>query len=329
MKSAQLRRRAGMAAESEIHVVAAAIFDHAGRVLVTRRPDSAHQGGLWEFPGGKLEAGEDRYHGLRRELDEELGIDLTHARPLLRVRHEYADRSVLLDVWKVEGFSGLPHGREGQPLQWVEPDALADLDMPAADGPIVSAIRLPDRYLISGHFHGQQDFRRRLQTALDHGVRLVQLRAKGLGDREFRGLVQAALPLCRARGAALLLNAPPAVMLESGADGVHLSAAELMNATERPLSKRFWVGASCHDERELRHAAAIDVDFAVLSPIAPTASHPEAVPLGWERAQTLLDGVAIPVFLLGGLGPDALPQAWACGAQGVAGIRAFWGADLP
>lgn len=315
--------------ESAVHVVAAAVYDPDGRVLVAKRPDHAHQGGLWEFPGGKLEPGEDRVEGLRRELDEELGIELTDARPLFRVRHDYGDRAVLLDVWKVNGYRGQPHGREGQPLQWMEPDALLDLDMPAADVPIVSAVRLPDRYAITGDCEDIQDFERRLDNALAQGLRMVQLRVRETDDDRYRALAQLALDRCRAQDAKLLLNADPELARALGADGVHLSAGRLMAARERPLPRPLWVGASCHDENELRHAAAIGADFAVLSPILPTASHPGAPTLGWPRTQALLDGAALPVYVLGGVGPDDLPQAWAVGAQGVAAVRAFWSAGSP
>ena len=107
-----------------VHVAAAALVDDDGRVLLARRADEAHQGGLWEFPGGKLERDESIDDGLRRELHEELGIDIVSHRPLIRVRHDYDDRSVLLDVHRVDAGRGEPHGREGQPLAWVAVDEL-------------------------------------------------------------------------------------------------------------------------------------------------------------------------------------------------------------
>lgn len=307
-----------------VHVVAAALCDPAGRVLATKRADGAHQGGLWEFPGGKLEPGEGRYEGLCRELHEELGIEVSHARPLLRARHDYGDRAVLLDVWKVDGYRGEPHGREGQPLQWVEPDRLLELDMPAADGPIINAVRLPDRYAITGSFSDRGDFERRLQGVLAQGIRLVQLRAKGAAEAEFRALAEAAMAQCREAGAALVLNSTPELARALGADGVHLETGRMLALGGRPLPKPLWVGASCHNLAELRHAAAIDSDFAVLSPVLPTASHPDAEPLGWERVHNWLDEVDLPVYVLGGVDVEHLPTAWDKGAQGVAAVRAFW-----
>lgn len=126
-----------------IHVVAGALADGRGRVLVTRRPEGAHQGGLWEFPGGKLEPGETPLAGLERELAEELGIRVLASRPLIQVHHDYGDRRVLLDVHRVTAFAGTPVGREGQPLDWRHPEDMDPADFPAADRPIITALRWP------------------------------------------------------------------------------------------------------------------------------------------------------------------------------------------
>ena len=108
-----------------------------GEILVSRRFEHVHQGGLWEFPGGKVEADEAPRAALERELHEELGIRLQAARPLIRVHHDYDDVHVLLDVWRVNDWSGAVHGREGQSLRWLAADALAELPMPAADVPSI------------------------------------------------------------------------------------------------------------------------------------------------------------------------------------------------
>jgi 8-oxo-dGTP diphosphatase len=125
---------------SRVHVAVGVLCDPAGRVLITRRHAGSHQGGLWEFPGGKLEAGEDVLAALRRELLEELGIHVGAARALLEVHHDYPDKQVLLDVWQVQDFAGQAQGREGQPLKWVPAEELGDYEFPAANTPIVEAI---------------------------------------------------------------------------------------------------------------------------------------------------------------------------------------------
>lgn len=129
-----------------IHVAAAAVIDPAGRVLIAQRPPGKHLAGGWEFPGGKLEPGEDRRSGLARELREELGITLVAPpRPLIRVRHRYDYGEVLIDMWVVRRYSGEPRGLDGQALRWCTRDELESVEMLPADAPIVAALRLPER----------------------------------------------------------------------------------------------------------------------------------------------------------------------------------------
>ncbi len=115
-------------------------MDECGRVLISQRAAHVHQGGLWEFPGGKLEPAESRYECLTRELAEELGITVRRAQPLMRVRHAYAERTVLLDVWLVSEWHGTARGKEMQAVAWVPATQLAAYEFPAADRPVVEAI---------------------------------------------------------------------------------------------------------------------------------------------------------------------------------------------
>jgi 8-oxo-dGTP diphosphatase len=128
-----------------IHVVAGAVTDGAGRMLIAQRPKGTHLAGGWEFPGGKLEPGEDRRAGLARELREELGIAIGNPRPLIRLRHAYPEREVLLDVWVVPHYSGAPQSLEAQALRWCTQEELETVQLLPADGPIVRALRLPER----------------------------------------------------------------------------------------------------------------------------------------------------------------------------------------
>ncbi len=303
-------------------VAVAVVFDDTGRLLITRRAATAHQGGLWEFPGGKLAPGESVREALQRELAEEVGIHITQARLLIRLRHDYPERAVRLDVLRVDAFRGEAHGREGQPLRWVEPAELSRFSFPAANKPILRAVDLPARYLITPEPLPGSDFLPRLEAALRRGVRLVQLRSKRLGESEYLPLAREAVALCHAHGARLLVNGEPSLALASGADGVHLDGRRLRDLGERPPLGL--VGASCHDATQLAEAAAKGVDFAVLSPVAETASHPQAVPLGWARFRALSDEATLPVYALGGLDEADLADAWAHGAQGIAAIRGLW-----
>ena len=129
-----------------VHVVAAALVDAAGRVLIAQRPSGKHLAGGWEFPGGKLEPGEERLAGLERELREELGISIIGApRPLIRVHHAYPSREVLLDIWVVKRYGGEPRGLDGQALRWCTQDELEGVELLPADRPIVAALRLPEK----------------------------------------------------------------------------------------------------------------------------------------------------------------------------------------
>lgn len=310
---------------ARLQVAAAVISNAAGEVLISRRPPGVHQGGLWEFPGGKLERGEDAATALKRELLEELGIEVQQLHPLIRVPHDYTDKAVLLDVWRITAYRGLAHGRESQPIAWVTPERLRDYAFPAANLPIITAARLPACYLITGEPEGAHElFLSRLDHALQRGIRLVQLRAKVLAESDYRRLAQQVLARCHASGARVLLNAAPALTAELGADGVHLSSQRLLALSARPLGQDKWVAASCHNVQELRHACRIGVDFVVVSPVLQTSSHPGVRPLGWEGLRTLTEQAAVPVFALGGMTPAMLDQAWAQGAQGIAAISALW-----
>ncbi len=301
------------------------MFDASGRVLLARRHSEAHQGGLWEFPGGKVEAHESAYAGLQRELREELGVELRDARPLIRVRHRYPDRAVLLDIWRVEAFDGQARGCEGQQIEWVEPARLGAYAMPAADVPIINAVRLPTQYLITGAAPEQTEtFLQRLRAALERGIRLVQLRAKSLPENDFVALGQRVASLCHDHGAQLLVNADPRLVTPIGADGVHLSSQTLASLPGRPLDSSQWVAASCHSEQELLLAERIGADFVLASPVLPTSSHPDAPPLGWDGLRRLTEVATVPVYALGGMRPEHLSQSFDHGAQGIAAIRSLW-----
>ncbi len=308
-----------------IHVAVGAISDSRGWILLTRRPDHVHQGGLWEFPGGKLEPGETVAQGLERELREELGIRLRGSIPLIRVHHHYGDRQVLLDVHRVTGFTGEPHGREGQPLRWVHPEAMEADRFPAADRPIITALRLPDRMLITGPDPTRvNEFLDRLARSLASGVRLVQLRAPGLDAEAYRVLAAAAAELCRRRGAWMLVNPPLGAMEPPEGVGLHLSSRRLLAARERPLGATGLVGASCHNAVELERAQSLSLDYALLSPVLPTTSHPHAAPLGWKKFTELVERAALPVYALGGMTQHHVAVARQYGGQGIATIGGLW-----
>jgi 8-oxo-dGTP diphosphatase len=195
-----------------------------------------------------------------------------------------------------------------------------------ANAPVLAALALPDFY---GVTHAQEigaaSQLASLERALVKGLRLVQLREAGLPPDQRESFAAAAVALCSRHGAQVLVNGDAQLAWAVGADGLHVSSAQLKSLRARPNLPL--VGASCHDAEELRRAAELGLDFAVLGAVMPTASHPGGPGLGWPAAAELLEDCAIPTYLIGGLGRGDLDRARAAGAQGVAAIRAAWTGD--
>ena len=310
-----------MKGERCLHVAVGVIKDSEGRVLISLRHDKAHQGGLWEFPGGKLEFGESVEQALARELEEELGVSVLEIAPLIKVDHQYADLKVLLDVWLVTLFSGKPVGREGQKVQWVNLENLADYSFPVANAPIIAAARLPAEYAIL-NAEEEADSLIDLNAILDNGVKLIQARITRLSEKEVMRFFELAIPLCKKRGAKLLVNSAVKNTDCINVDGIHLTSLDLLSLKKRPVGYE-WVAASCHNRVELQHAAQIGVDFVVLAPVMPTKTHPEAAAIGWDKFEALTASVNIPVFALGGMTMQDKYFSLRAGAQGIAGITTF------
>jgi thiamine-phosphate pyrophosphorylase len=166
----------------------------------------------------------------------------------------------------------------------------------------------------------------RLDHALERGIALVQLRAKQLDAGRFDLLAARVLNQCRARGARLILNGPTsdAPGAYADADGLHLSSERLMQCSRRMVPEFKLLSAACHSEDQLAQAARVGADFVTLSPVLPTASHPGAPTLGWQRFGELLAHAQVPVYALGGMSPSHSEEARAMGAQGIAAISALW-----
>ena len=308
-----------------VHVVAAVIRNAQRQILLALRPSDKHMGGLWEFPGGKCEAGESPEQALARELHEELGIVIENPQPLIQVRHDYPDLHVLLDVYEVLSFSGQAHGAEGQQVRWVAPGALADYQFPAANRSIVRAAQLSRRYLITPEQLSPEQLYAGVVQALEQGCELLQLRAAHLSEIEYKTLARRLQLLCVGR-AQLMLKGDLAWQADFPDAGWHLTAQQLhaLAGQTRPLAEGRWLAASCHTAEELELAAALQVDFVTLSPLQATQTHPGAATLGWDAAQQLLQQFNAPAFLLGGLAEQDVERARAIGGQGVAAIRGFW-----
>ena len=306
-----------------VSVAAAVILRGDGKVLLAQRLQGTPYPGYWEFPGGKLEPGESASAALVRELHEELGITVRRSAPWLTQRYDYPHANVELHFFRVFDWHGEPHGRDGQTIAWQTPGAFDVAPLLPANTMVLRALTLPWMYAISmAEDLGEDVFLARVRVALDAGLKLLQLREKSFAPDRLQRLARAVLSLSRTHGARVLLNGEIDMARALGCDGVHWSAARLAAATSRPAD--MLCAASCHDAEELARAAGIGVDFAVLGPVKPTPSHPNAAPLGWDRFEELVRGSSIPVYALGGLKQVELDAAIARGAHGVALRRAAW-----
>ena len=308
-----------------VDVVAGVITDARGRILLARRTEGRDLAGLWEFPGGKREQDETAEAALTRELHEELGIDVDIGAPLLVVPQQYPHKRLRLDVRHIDAWRGTPRGHEGQALAWVPPHKLVSYAMPPADRPVVAALLQSDRYLVTPEPAAADDagWLDGLQRALESGIRRVQVRLHGLDANRQRALASAAARCCASAGAEMLLNGEIAMARELGV-GLHLRAAQLAGIQERPVANDVHLAASCHDVTELRMAEALGCDFAVVGPLLPTASHPGAPGIGWTQFEHLREHASLPIYAIGGLGPDNIATARQHGAQGIAAIRKLW-----
>ena len=309
-----------------MRVAAALLQRRDGRVLLGCRPLHKDHGGLWEFPGGKLEPGEDWAQALARELDEELGVRPGPA-PCWMCLHR---PGMELRLYRPRYWHGSPQAREGQPLAWVRPLQLewmaqAGLLAPA-DRLLAESLTRPLVAITPEDFLHRPGLQRRLPDLARRGVRRLLLRPGRVPGRRALAGLPAWLQACRALGMEPVMHErlyrhwPGKRRLAAGCT-VHLSQASLMRA-DLPPDRPFSV--SCHDAASLARAEQAGARFALLSPVQATASHPQRSPLGWAGLQALLETVQLPVYALGGLGPAQGARARAHGAVGAAGIRGFW-----
>jgi 8-oxo-dGTP diphosphatase len=313
-----------------LRVAAAVLVRDDGKVLLAQRLPGTPYPGYWEFPGGKLEAGESARDALVRELDEELGITLTRAVPWLVQRYLYPHAHVELSFFRVFGWSGEPRGRDGQAIAWQTPGAFDVAPLLPANAVVLRSLELPPVYAISmAEDLGVGLFLARAKSAIDGGLKLIQLREKSFTEEKLTQFAKQLLALGQSSGARILLNGEADVACRLGCAGVHWTSARLLAAQRRPTE--MLCAASCHAEAELAHAVEIGVDFVVLGPVLSTPSHATVPPLGWKRFEELAQGMPLPVYALGGLVRADLEQAMLHGAHGVALRRGAWntGQEVP
>lgn len=305
-----------------IAVAAAAIINAAGECLLARRPPGVPYAGFWEFPGGKFEPDEDARACLARELREELGIEIETAYPWLVRRFAYPEKTVLLHFFRVVAWRGTPHPHEGQLLAWQSPEAVTVAPLLPANAPILRALALPPVYAITpGAIDDGARFLARCDAAFARGLRLLQWRVQAR-DAQSEALAAELVRRAHATGARVLINSDIALAQRIGADGVQLPArmlAELRTRPPLPLC-----AASCHNAAELAQALRLECDLAVLSPVLPTPTHPDAAGMGWHAFAALAHSSPLPIYALGGMRADMLATAMQHGAHGIASLSGMW-----
>lgn len=306
-----------------VEVAAAVVLRADATFLLGRRPPGSIYAGYWEFPGGKMEAGETPRQALVRELREELGIAVNLAYPWIVREFDYAHAHVRLHFFRVTDWSGEIRALQHDALDWQCPGSNGVTPMLPANAPVLAALCLPDFYAISNATKiGVETQLALLAEKLKLGLRLVQLREPTLSVDAQTAFFTDAIKLCHDFSARVLINGDAELALKAGADGIHLKAAQLMALTSRPNFPL--VAASTHNAEELTQAATLGVDFVVLGPVCATATHPGHPGIGWSALAQLIAAMPMPVFALGGLNKADLPAAWEAGAHGIAAIRSAW-----
>jgi 8-oxo-dGTP diphosphatase len=311
------------------HVAVGVIYNSTkDKVLISKRSNNQHLAGYWEFPGGKVECNEDVNTALKRELFEELGITVIKAEAYTSIRHDYADKKVLLDVWRVSEWCGQPESKESQEICWASISELNNYQFPDANKYIIQSILLSPMYVISKEsYENYSHLYSVTEECFIAGLNIFQLRLRIDKNKSFQKIVKTLSELASRYNAKLILNGLATDIDKYPIDGIHLSANELKRHGSRPISEEYILGASCHNEEELLKAVELNVNYAFLSPVQLTASHPEAIAIGWERFRSLIDKVNFPIYALGGMLPSDLQIAKTYGAYGIAMLGAVWNED--
>ena len=312
-----------MTTQKIIEVAAAVLQRPDGTFLLAQRPVGKTYEGYWEFPGGKIESGESPHQALCRELHEELGITVTVAHLWLMRVFTYPHATVRLHFFRVVTWQGEPHGRENQQLNWQHLSNISVAPILPANAPILRALSLPNIYAISNAAAlGRDEFMKRLERALQNGLKLMQVREKNMSGDTLVEFSRQVVTLAHRYDAKVLINSDADLAQKVGADGVHYSAAQLMSCSARPAFE--WCAASCHNVIELTRSGELAFDFSLLSPVLPTQSHPGEPHLGWKKFAELTSETTMPIYALGGLTTADLNVAQQHGAHGIALLSQAW-----
>ena len=312
-------RRVPLVGRPVVDVAVGVLRAPDGRVLLAERRPGKDSAGYWELPGGQIDPGESPAQAAARELLEEVGVRAHQLEPWRVYEHDFPAKRVRLHWFHVPQWSGEPKGREGQRLAWVDPTRPTVGPLLPSNELVLATLALPELVAVARVSRAPgapEELLARIPSLAADGIRLLIVRALELAPGQRVQLTRRLRQMRRGTGMRLVLSGTALEARQAGACGLHSSAAALAGLTERPPT-RLWA-VSAHNARDLERASALGADFALVSPVLPTAAHPEDQVLGWDGLRTLITASPLPVYAQGGLRPGDIGAARAAGALGVA-----------
>lgn len=309
-----------------VHVVVAIIKNAKQEVLVSRRKSDAHLGDLLEFPGGKVEKNETSAEALRRELAEELNIQLIKATPLIQIPYTYSDQKILLDAYLVSEYLGDIAAHEGQEIYWNSVESMNDDNFPAANYGLIRALKLPRIFPVTPSYsQDPRNFLMKFESVVSKDpIKIIQLRSHELEHLEYVKLAKKCAVLCSNYGVLLIVNCEVNILDESQAVGIHLTSDKLVKTKKRPVGGTKLVGASCHDQKDIDHANKLRLDYIFIGPVIEKNFSKNSKTLGWDGFAALSKNSLVPAYAIGGLSETDTDACVSHGGHGIAAIRSFW-----
>ncbi len=309
------------------HVAIGIIQNSKQQVLVSRRKAESHLGGLLEFPGGKVEKNESPPDALKRELSEELNIDVLDISPLIQIPYNYPNRNVLLNTFLVNEYHGNIIANENQTIMWKFLHSLDEKQFPDANIGILNALKLPRLFAVTPEFNEDVNFISNFEKVISNSyIEIIQLRSHSLNDQEYAKLVEQCVKLCKKDKVKLIINRGSKAFKRLGVAGMHLTSKDLLSIQTRPLSKEYLVGASCHNLHEIEQANKLGLDYIFIGPVIEKQHDKNRKTLGLDGFSELALSSQIPSYAIGGLLAEDVEKSILNGGQGVAAIRSIWNA---
>jgi len=306
-----------------INVSVAVLINADHQVLLAQRPLSKPWEGWWEFPGGKIEKDETSVDALYREIYEEIGVKVTKFTKWVTRKYTYGANDFTLHFFKVYEWEGEVTSKENQKLVWTHLKKPNVSPMLPANVFIQKAFDLPKCYPITNLLEtSKKVFFIQLQKKISDGLKMIQVREKNLSFDEFKVFSKEVIKICKPSNVKVIINSDVNLAYEIKADGVHLPSKYLLDIKKIP--KNLIVAASCHTQNDIDIAEKLNIHFVVLSAVNRTLSHPDILPIGWNKFQKIANKTNIPIYALGGLSANDYQVAIKNGAVGISSQRSIW-----